>query len=228
MVRTVALLIGGLVLVCVGVATLDPFESSPALAGRESATTADPPPVPDPAEAAAPRSAGRAREAHPEHSSFEPATVTFVDATARDAAAVDPVATRRDGALQLPADPARMGWWTGGSRAGAPYGSVVLAGHLDSVEFGIGFSALMAGLDVGEQVVLSDDDQTMGYVVTSRYLQPRASAAGLAALFSDRSEPRLVLLTCGGSYDHAVGAYSDNLVVVARPTDLPRRKGHAR
>ncbi len=229
--RTAALIAGGLLLICAGVASFEVLESSTASPGREQAEREDsstaPSPVeilPDPAPPGSPEPARRAGQAHPERRQFEPSTVRFADARNRDTAAVVPVDTERDGVLELPADPARMGWWTGGSQAGAPYGSVVLAGHLDSVRFGVGFSALMAELDVGEEVVLSDADQAQTYVVSKRYLQPRASGTALAGLFSDSGAPRLVLITCGGTYDRDAGAYSDNLVVEARPEGTPRRR----
>ena len=39
---------------------------------------------------------------------------------------------------QVPDDASRVGWWTGGARAGEPFGSIVVAGHVDSREYGIG------------------------------------------------------------------------------------------
>ncbi|CAA9400966.1 class F sortase [uncultured Nocardioides sp.] len=221
MLRAVFLVAAGAVLVGLGVVSIvtaggTPTAPAPRVADRSS---------PAPVEATTPaRPAGRARTAHPERVPFEPTSVAFVDTSGRDTAAVDRVRTLADGVLELPPDPARMGWWEGGSSAGAPYGSVVLAGHLDSRELGVGFSALMSELDVGEQVVVTDDDQLMTYVVTDRFLQPSTSVAALAALFSDRGAARLVLLTCGGTYDQEAGAYSDNLVVEARPVGRPRAR----
>lgn len=155
--------------------------------------------------------------AHPERASFEPAAVRFELGSYHTGAPVDRVETMASGSLELPADPARVGWWSGGSAAGAPYGSVVLAGHLDSKLHGIGFSARMAELTPGDVVVLSDDDQDRRYQVQARYLLPRTRLAALTALFSDLGPARLVMLTCGGDYDAARGAYSDNLVVEATP-----------
>ena len=215
MFRTAALLVAGATLVGLGaVSLLTSGPSSP------TAATSEPP---QPAGFSTPTApAGRARAAHPEQAAFEPSAVAFTDGRRTDVAAVDRVLTGADGALGLPADPRRMGWWAGGSRAGAPYGSVVLAGHLDSRELGVGFSALMSGLEEGERVVLTDADQVLTYVVTRRSLQPRTSVARLTALFSDRGSARLVMITCGGTYDRDAGAYSDNLVVEARPLGPPR------
>ncbi|WP_426244238.1 class F sortase [Nocardioides sp. LHG3406-4] len=233
--RTLALLVGGVVMACAGVWSLgashpDPASTRAVAADGPALPLPASPPVappsseqPEPGHRSAP-TARRARPAHPGRRPFSPTTVTFIDAHDPETAPVDPVGTSVDETLDLPPDPARMGWWTGGSQAGAPYGNVVLAGHLDSARFGVGFSALMAELDVGDEVELSDDDQALGYVVTDRFLQPRTSVAALASLFSDRGRPLLVLITCGGSYDSAAGAYSDNMVVLARPTQPPRPK----
>ena len=159
----------------------------------------------------------RGRAAHPGRVPFAPTSVRFVGGGASSAAAVDRVGTGDDGSLGLPEDPRRMGWWTGGSSAGAPYGSVVLAGHLDSRSRGPGFAARMAALGRGDVVVLADGDRQRRYRVSARYLLPRTRLSELTALFSHRGPSRLVLLTCGGDYDPVARAYSDNLVVEATP-----------
>jgi hypothetical protein len=162
----------------------------------------------------------RGRVAHPRRASFVPTGLSLVAGASGQSggrAPVDPVATLPDGSLALPEDPRRLGWWTGGSAIGAPYGSVVLAGHLDSREHGLGFAARLVGLRVGDAVEVSDPDQAVRYRVHARYLLPRTRLAALTALFSDRGPARLVLITCGGAYDHERGAYADNLVVEATP-----------
>ena len=70
---------------------------------------------------------------------------------------------------------------------------------------------------MGDAVEVSDPDQAVRYRVHARYLLPRTRLAALTALFSDRGPARLVLITCGGAYDHERGAYADNLVVEATP-----------
>lgn len=160
--------------------------------------------------------AERAPEADPDRVEFTPDRITFGAGAAAGTAPVDTVGTLRSGSLELPEDPRRLGWWSGGSRAGAPYGSVVLAGHLDSRE-GLGFAARMTGLASGDEVSVSSGGLERRYRVQKTYLLPRTRLSELTALFSNRGDARLVLLTCGGSYDSAARAYSDNLVVEATP-----------
>lgn len=47
-------------------------------------------------------------------------------------AGVVPVGVRRDGAMELPPDGARVGWYRHGPVPGAAGGSAVLAGHVDT------------------------------------------------------------------------------------------------
>jgi len=41
--------------------------------------------------------------------------------------------------------------------------------------------------------------------------------APLAELFARSGQPRLTLITCGGSFDAAGGSYRDNVVITAVP-----------
>lgn len=165
-------------------------------------------------------SATRGRQAHPERAPFVPTLLRVPAGTGVPGSAtapVDRVVTLADGTLELPEDPGRLGWWSGGSAAGAPYGSVVLAGHIDSRVYGLGFAARMTTLQRGDVVVLGDADQQRRFRVRTRYLLPKARLSTLPRLFSDRGPARLVLITCGGAYDPVRRSYTDNLVVEAVP-----------
>jgi len=54
-------------------------------------------------------------------------------------AAVEPAITV-DGELQVPTNVDHVGWWDGSAAAGDPFGSTVIAGHVDSATQGIGSS----------------------------------------------------------------------------------------
>jgi hypothetical protein len=61
-----------------------------------------------------------------------------IDLPGDASAAIVPVATvGRE--LVVPEDPGRVGWWDGSSYVGDPYGSTVIAGHVDTVDRGLGF-----------------------------------------------------------------------------------------
>jgi len=132
------------------------------------------------------------------------------------AAQVEPVAVA-DGTLALPVDADRVGWWRDGSRAGAPFGTVVLAGHLDSDTDPAGYLAGLAAVAPGDVVELSGGSERQDYRVTDNYLLPRADLSSRSDLFEQRRRHRLLLITCGGPYDVTAGRYPYNRVVVATP-----------
>jgi hypothetical protein len=93
---------------------------------------------------------------------------------------------------------------------------VVIDGHLDSYQYGIGFLVNLRRLQAGDPVVLDGNGARTDWTVTSSTLYPR-DALPYDQLFSHDGPPRLVLITCGGVFDRASRSYSDNLVVTASP-----------
>lgn len=128
--------------------------------------------------------------------------------------------TAADGVLAVPEDPAVIGWWTGGARIGDPYGSTVLAGHVDSRGYGVGVLAELGRAAVGDRVAVTAGTAgtaRQDYRVVSVEQVPKARLAADTAVFDQSGAPRLVLITCGGRFDPAARAYEDNLVVIAEP-----------
>jgi hypothetical protein len=144
-----------------------------------------------------------------------PPAVVALPAQGVQAAAV-PVGVLASGQLQLPEDPATVGWWAGGAAPGSPAGTVVIAGHLDAADTGVG--ALAALLDVRASDLVELRDSSGGihvYRVTAR--RSFAKAALPADLFDTAGPARLALITCGGEFDARRGRYRDNVVVLADP-----------
>ena len=145
---------------------------------------------------------------------FVPARVVLPDGSA---APVLPVGLRSDGSLVIPDDVRAVGWWTGGSKAGEVFGSVVIAGHVDSATRGIGVFAELKHLAAGQVVMLDSGGQQARYRIFSVTRVPQAEISQAAGIFAVDGEARLVLITCGGPFDPARHRYQDNLVVVATP-----------
>jgi Sortase domain len=132
-------------------------------------------------------------------------------------APVVPTTVQPDGLLAVPGDVDTIGWWSAGAAAAAPSGTVVLVGHVDSARQGPGAFFGLRTLEPGDRVILSSaDDRTAAYTVAARrqYLK---SALPTGHAFDQDTTPRLVLVTCGGSFDRATRHYSDNIVVYAVP-----------
>jgi LPXTG-site transpeptidase (sortase) family protein len=130
--------------------------------------------------------------------------------------AVVPVATVGN-ELVVPEDPTKVGWWDGSSYVGDPYGSTVIAGHVDVFDRGIGFFFRLWNIKVGERVVLSAGDVRQAYEITTVRQVPRTDLVDDAEVFDIGGSPRLVLITCAGEFRPDREGYSRNLIVVARP-----------
>ena len=137
---------------------------------------------------------------------------------------VDVVRTLPDGALAIPRDIHRAGWWAGSSRLGDPFGSIVLAAHVDSLTQGLGPVVGLLSARPGDRVTATGTRLSQRFRVRSVRLVERASLHEQSAVFSPRGAPRLVLITCAGPYDAVRGGYRDNLVVTAVPDGRMRHR----
>lgn len=132
-------------------------------------------------------------------------------------APITPVTVQPDGLLAVPADVRTIGWWSAGAPAAAPSGTVVLVGHVDSARQGPGAFFGIRTLRPGDQVILSGaEGRTAAYTVAARREYPK-SALPADEVFDQDTTPRLVLVTCGGTFDTETRHYSDNIVVYAVP-----------
>ena len=121
-----------------------------------------------------------------------------------------------DGAFVPPDDPAQLGWWRG-VRPGEGAGSVVVAGHIDSRRFGQGPLARVVELGPGDRAVLTGPGGVRAeYLV--RGVQTFAKESFPASeLFGTGGPERLVLVTCGGTFDRERGGWDSNVVAVLDP-----------
>jgi sortase family protein len=118
-----------------------------------------------------------------------------------------------DGTAEVPEDPDRAGWFTGGGRPGAR-GPTVLLGHVDSTA-GPGVFARLGDLAPGAVVAVTVADGTVArYTVTTTEQVPKGSFP-TAAVFGATADDVLRLITCTGDFDRSARSYVDNLVVTA-------------
>jgi LPXTG-site transpeptidase (sortase) family protein len=136
-------------------------------------------------------------------------------------APVVPVGVDDRGRMAVPLNVATVGWYHFGPGPGATSGSVVLSGHVDDREQGLGAFHRLADLAAGDPVTVARDDGTvLGYRVRTIERVGKADLP-LAQVFARDGPPRLTLVTCGGAFDRSAGVYTQNVIVTAEPANGP-------
>ncbi len=139
-------------------------------------------------------------------------------------APVQPAVTR-DGVLEVPVQVDRVGWWDGSAHVGDPFGSTVLAGHVDSREQGLGVFASLLDAAVGDEVDVVGEGWTARYRVSEVGDVSKESLASSGTALDQTGPHRLVLITCTGDFDPVARHYDQNRVVVATPVGEPVATG---
>lgn len=132
---------------------------------------------------------------------------------------VDPVGVAADGQMEVPPLAERAGWYRFGSAPGEPSGTAVIAAHVDSVaSAGLGPFARLGDLAAGDVVAVTLDDGAVRRFEVTTVTAVAKTQVSWPEVFDRDGHPRLVLITCGGSWLSDARSYSDNLIVTAEPT----------
>ena len=134
---------------------------------------------------------------------------------------VEPIGTTPAGVLAVPDDVDVAGWWRGGSRLGDPFGSILVAAHVDSRTQGLGPFAGLLTFDPGTRVRLASASLQQVFEVRSRRLVPQGSLVDDSWIFTATGSVRLTLVTCAPPYDASHGGYQNLAVVTAVPLGPP-------
>ncbi|RWR19991.1 class F sortase [Agrococcus lahaulensis] len=129
---------------------------------------------------------------------------------------VIPVGVREDGQMDVPELVREVGWYRFGPEPGATEGSSVLAAHVDSDRGPAPMSEILDAVP-GEavEITTASGDQLRYRITTVEQLSK--DELPLDAIFARDGDHVLRLITCGGEWDAAAGAYEDNIVVTAVP-----------
>jgi len=130
------------------------------------------------------------------------------------AAPIGPLGLNRDGTLQVPADFARAGWYTGRPTPGET-GPAIIVAHRASRR-GPGAFWRLPDVQPGEDIVVTRADGRRILFTVDRVEQHRKDAFPTAAVYGPVPETALRLITCGGPFEPALGDhYRDNVIVFA-------------
>ena len=132
------------------------------------------------------------------------------------------VQTRRTELTGVPTVKCLLTLADGSAYAGDPFGSTVIAGHLDSRSGAKGFFARLERIKIGDVITLRSPDHRLSYRVFSRQEVARRALADDSRAFDQNGSHRLVLITCTGDYLRDRGGYQYNLVITAKPIGLAK------
>lgn len=132
--------------------------------------------------------------------------------------------TLGDGRLDVPDNIDSAGWWDGGSRIGNPYGTLLIAGHVDSTVQGLGPFAQLLGMREGDGVTLMSQHLREAFEVSAVNVISKTALTDRRSLFSAAGGLRLLLITCSGPFDPGAGGYQNLTVVTATPVGQARRR----
>ncbi|WNV82787.1 class F sortase [Umezawaea sp. Da 62-37] len=134
------------------------------------------------------------------------------------AIAVDNVVTRtavdtKTGVLVPPDRADVLGWYADGVAPGDA-GPAIIAGHVDS-KTGPGVFFRLGDLKAGDQVFVDREDGSAVAFVVDRTYAVEKTAFPTDAVYGPTPASELRLVTCGGTFDHTVSSYRENVIVEA-------------
>lgn len=116
------------------------------------------------------------------------------------------------GAMAVPDNIVDVSWFAPGYRPGQN-GRAVIAGHVDGRN-GPAIFWDLAELEAGDEIIIEGVDKSLIFQVKAME-STELEDIDVAEVFGYRSSPELVLITCSGSYDAALGTREERLIVYA-------------
>lgn len=126
-------------------------------------------------------------------------------------ASIEEVGLDSQGRMDVPQNPWDVAWYDLGFKPGQD-GNAVIDGHLDTKTTTAVFYNLK-NLDPGDEIDVTDNlDHTYKFKV-SDLESYNYDQLPLKTIFASAGKPRLVLITCDGTFDFSAENYSNRLVV---------------
>jgi hypothetical protein len=127
--------------------------------------------------------------------------------------------TTSQGALGIPSNLNQWAWYNSSSEVFSSSGAILLAGHVDSAIYGTGPAQKLWSLKAGTVAYLYDqNNQREAFVAKSLIVVDKADlVAKESNLISEAGSSRLVIVTCGGTFNISTGHWSSNVLTVFQP-----------
>lgn len=127
------------------------------------------------------------------------------------------------GVLGVPPIQDGWGWWFGGAQPGAGSGAILMDGHVDWAGYGNGPARNIWNVVPGSIAIVHGPNGTQRtYVAVSlqSYLKTALPAIS-GQIFSVTGPERLVIVTCGGSFNYQSGSWNSNVIATFVPIPNP-------
>jgi len=129
-------------------------------------------------------------------------------------APVTPRGVSADGVMEDPKGPTEVAWYTFSALPNRP-GNIVMAGHVDYINYGAAVFYSISKLKQGDEVLIDlQNGETATYRVTSVTLYEEATAP-VAEIVGPTEVETLTLITCGGVFNRTLREYESRTVVKA-------------
>lgn len=129
-------------------------------------------------------------------------------------APVNPRGVLADGAMEDPKGPTEVAWYTFSSLPNRP-GNIVMAGHVDYINYGAAVFYNISRLKQGDEIqidLVNGEKATYRVTVVTSY---DADSAPVAEIVGPTDVETVTLITCGGSFNRATRDYDRRTVVKA-------------
>ena len=117
-----------------------------------------------------------------------------------------------DGTMASPDGPEEVAWYTFSSKPGE-IGNVVMAGHLDYINYGAAVFYRLKDLRPGDEMQVVLEDKTIVKYAVESVNEYDEATAPIADIVGRTPNEAITLITCSGSFDRASLHYNKRLVV---------------
>jgi LPXTG-site transpeptidase (sortase) family protein len=117
-----------------------------------------------------------------------------------------------DGTMDSPNGPTDVAWYTFSSKPGQ-VGNVVMAGHLDYIDYGAAVFYRLRDLRPGDEVRVVLSDGTVVKYAVETVAEYEEATAPIRDIVGRTPNEAITLITCAGSFDRASLHYNKRLVV---------------
>ncbi|MEV7005391.1 class F sortase [Streptosporangium sp. NPDC051022] len=137
-------------------------------------------------------------------------------------APITSVGLDKQGAIEVPpvGDPNLVGWYRSGPTPGEA-GPAIMLGHKDTRSGSAVFSRL-GEIRNGDVIEVHRKDGIIAIFTVGGLEQAEKTVFPTQRVYGESPNPQLHLITCGGTYDHTTGHYTDNVIAYATMTSTRR------